>query len=145
MRDPLMRLATATLTLNHDAMVDEAVRLMVEEGHGAVAITKSEKLAGIFTERDLMEKVVRAGLDPAKTPISEVMCSKPLCVKAGASRSEALTIMLREHFRHLPICDEEDRPVAMLSSRDLLAHQLGRLRNEVDSLEAYLLADGPGG
>jgi len=140
-----MKLATPTLAVTVNAMAAEAVTLMVEDGRGAVAVTDGERLVGIFTERDLMEKVVRKNLDPATTPIKDVMCSKPLCVKSGANRSDALAIMLREHFRHLPICDEENRPIAMLSSRDLLAHQIGRMRGELDSLEAYLLADGPGG
>lgn len=145
MTDPLMKLATPSLAVNTDATVADAVALMVADGRGAVAVTENEKLAGVFTERDLMEKVVRAGLEPGTTQIKGVMCTKPQCVRAGASRAEALDIMLKERFRHLPICDEAGRPVAMLSQRDLLSHQISRLRGEVDSLEAYLLADGPGG
>ena len=145
MTDPLMKLAHDSLALDASTPVAAAVALMSEKGRGAVAVTEAEKLAGIFTERDLMEKVVRAGLDAAATPLKDVMCTKPLCVRAGASRAEALEIMLKERFRHLPVCDEAGHPVAMLSQRDLLAHQISRLRGEVDSLEAYLLADGPGG
>ena len=145
MTDPLMKLATPSLAVDTDATVADAVALMVGDGRGAVAVTENETLAGIFTERDLMEKVVRAGLEPGATPIKDVMCTKPLCVRAGASRAEALDIMLKERFRHLPVCDEAGHPVAMLSQRDLLSHQISRLRGEVDSLEAYLLADGPGG
>jgi CBS domain-containing protein len=73
------------------------------------------------------------------------MCAGPTCVQPGADRADALAIMLEKRFRHLPVCDEDGKPVAMLSFRDLLAHQISRLRNEVDSLEAYLLADGIGG
>lgn len=145
MTDPLMKLATPSLCVNIDATVDEAVATMVEGGHGAVAVTDNDRLAGIFTERDLMQKVVNRGLVAAETPIREVMCAGPTCVEAGANRSQALEIMREKHFRHLPICDENGKPVAMLSFRDLLSHQISRLRGEVDSLEAYLLADGPGG
>jgi CBS domain-containing protein len=145
MKDPLMKLASAPLSVDVSATVEDAVLLMTESGRGAVAITEREKLAGIFTERDLMERVVREHRDATRTQITDVMCTKPLCVRAGADRAEALAIMLRERFRHLPVCDGENRPIAMLSSRDLLAHQIGRLRGELDSLEAYLLADGPGG
>ena len=145
MTNPLMKLATPSLCVNIDATVEEAVATMVEGGHGAVAVTDDDRLAGIFTERDLMQKVVNCGLAPAATPVRDVMCAGPTCVEAGANRTEALGIMRQKHFRHLPICDESGKPVAMLSFRDLLSHQLGRLRDEVDSLEAYLMADGPGG
>ncbi|MDJ0520609.1 MAG: CBS domain-containing protein [Planctomycetota bacterium] len=145
MTDPLMKLAHDSLAVDVATSVADAVARMSAEGHGAVAVTEAGKLAGIFTERDLMEKVVRPGLDADATPIQDVMCTKPLCVRAGASRAEALEIMLKERFRHLPVCDEAGQPIAMLSQRDLLAHQIQRLRGEVDSLEAYLLADGPGG
>jgi CBS domain-containing protein len=145
MMNPLMKLATPTLHVDIDATVDEAVNVMVDGGRGAVAVTEGKRLAGIFTERDLMQKVVKAGLSPVATPVREVMCAAPTCVQETADRSEALDIMLKQRFRHLPICDEQGEPVGMLSFRDLLSHQIGRLRNEVDSLEAYLCADGPGG
>jgi len=145
MTNPLMKLATPSLCVNIDATVDEAVAVMVEGGHGAVAVTAEDRLAGIFTERDLMQKVVSRGLAPAETPVRDVMCAGPTCVEPGANRAEALGIMREKHFRHLPICDEHGKPVAMLSFRDLLSHQISRLRDEVDSLEAYMLADGPGG
>ena len=145
MTDPLMKLANPPLRVDAGAMVSDAVTRMVEGGRGAVAVTEDGRLVGIFTERDLMEKVVRPGRDAASTVLKDVMCSKPLCVRAGANRAEALDIMLRERFRHLPICDEENRPIAMLSQRDLLSHHIKRLRGEVDSLESYLLADSPGG
>jgi len=145
MTDPLMKLANPPLRVEADAMVADAVARMVEDGRGAVAVTEDGRLVGIFTERDLMEKVVRPGLDASRTVLRDVMCGKPLCVTAGADRAEALDIMLRERFRHLPICDDQNRPVAMLSQRDLLSHHINRLRGEVDSLESYLLADSPGG
>jgi CBS domain-containing protein len=141
-----MRLANApSLSIPVESAVRDAVERMVQGGHGAVAVTEGGRLVGVFTERDLMDKVVHPGLDPARTPVRDVMARDPVSVCCGTRRSEALAIMLEKHFRHLPICDEENRPIGMLSFRDLLSHQVSRLRNEVDSLEAYLLADGPGG
>ncbi len=145
MTSPMMKLATRVLSVDIDATVGDAVARMAEDHRGAVVVTVGEKLVGVFTERDLVEKVARKGLDTATTPISTVMSNAPESVSEDAERSEALAIMMRGRFRHLPVCDAERRPVAMLSARDLLAHQLGRLRGEIDSLEAYLLADGPGG
>ena len=146
MKDALMKLATAPpLAIDRNAKVSDAVAKMVADGRGAIAIVDGETLVGIFTERDLLEKVIGRGLDPKDTPVSEAMATEPVSVVCGASRQDALALMLQNRFRHLPICDENRRLVAMLNFRDLLHHQVSRLRGEVDSLEAYLLADGPGG
>ena len=146
MQDALMKLATTPpLAIDQNAKVSDAVNKMVADGRGAIAVVDGETLVGIFTERDLLEKVIGCNLDPTATPVREAMETEPVSVVCGASRQDALALMLQGRFRHLPICDENKRPIAMLSFRDLLHHQISRLRGEVDSLEAYLLADGPGG
>lgn len=145
MIEPLIKLATKPITIERDATVREAVRAMVEKNLGAVSIVDGGKILGVFTERDLMTKVVNAGLDPDAAAVTDVMVPTPVCVTPTTPRHEAVEIMVTRRFRHLPVADENGKLIGMLSLRDLLDHQLTRLRDEVNSLERYLGADGPGG
>ncbi len=146
MIEPLLRVAsTPAKTVSMTASVDDAVRLMVETRVGAVAVVDEGNLVGIFTERDVMTKVVHGSLDAARTPVAEVMVRDPVSVGCNTPRSEALELMITNHFRHLPILGADGGLAGMLSIRHLLRHQVERLTGDVDSLEQYLAADGPGG
>ena len=144
--DVLLKLADAPPTnVPSTANVARAVQIMIAARVGAVAVIDDGALVGIFTERDLMRSVVGAHRDPDATTVGEVMVSDPISVQPGTRRSVALELMLTRHIRHLPIVDEAGKPLGMLSIRNLLAHQVERLREGLDSLEQYIAADGPGG
>ncbi len=146
MQTPLLRIASSPATLiNASGTVEDAVKLMVAERIGAVAVVDDGSLVGIFTERDLMTKVVATGIDAKNTKISDVMVSNPACVTADTPRSEALDTMLSGRFRHLPVIDDDGGLTGMVSIRDLLQHQMTRLQEDVSSLTQYIAADGPGG
>jgi CBS domain-containing protein len=146
MNDVLLRIADSPPTsVTSGATVREAVAAMLAARVGAVAVIDDGALVGIFTERDLMRDVVGQGRDPATTRVHQVMVRDPVSVAPDTRRSVALDLMLERHFRHLPITGHDGRPVGMLSIRNLLAHQVGRLREAMDSLEQYIAADGPGG
>ena len=118
---------------------------MVENQVGATAVVERGILRGIFTERDLMVKVVAQGKDPRLTLVSAVMTTEVEPLTREASPGEALRIMTRRHFRHMPVCDTNGQVLGMLSVRNLLHHHIENLATELDSLEAFLTADGPGG
>ena len=143
---PLKRIAQCPANcVGPSDTVQTAVEKMVARRVGAVAVVDDGTLVGIFTERDLMTKVVSAGADASTLEVSAVMVSGHACASLEMRRSEALDMMVERHFRHLPIVDENNQLQGMLSIRDLLQHQVGRLQDSVQSLEQYLLADGPGG
>jgi CBS domain-containing protein len=143
---PLLRVAhQPVVTLAGSASVQDAVLTMVRHRVGALCVLENGRLAGIFTERDLMTKVVAQGLDAERTAVREVMVHRPVSVRLETRRSEALDLMVTNHFRHLPVVDDDNRVLALVSLRDLLRHQLARVKDEKDSLVAYLAADGPGG
>ncbi len=146
MIEPLLRVArTPAKTVSVTASVDDAVQLMVETRIGAVAVVDEGNLVGIFTERDIMTKVVSGKLDSARTPVADVMVRNPVSVGCNTPRSEALELMVTSHFRHLPILGADGGLAGMLSIRHLLRHQVERLKSDMDSLEQYIAADGPGG
>ena len=125
--------------------VFDAVRLMVDKRVGAALIIDDQRPAGIFTERDLMTKVVAQGKDPAKVRVGEVMTSPVVPVRVDADVDDALHLMLSRHIRHLPLVDLEGKVVGMLSIRNLMEDQIDSLRNEVSGLAAYAGYDGASG
>ena len=146
MNRPLMQIATMPAeSVTADESVAEAVKRMVGSGIGAVAVVDAGQLTGIFTERDLMTKVVAEGAEMQTLTVRDVMVADPISVASDATRDEAKDLMLTNHFRHLPVTGADGSLVGMLSIRDLLRHQVNRLRDDVQSLQQYLAADGPGG
>ncbi len=132
-------------TVGPESTVIEAVTLMESRRVGAVAVLAKERLVGVFTERDVMRRVVLAGLDPAKTPVRAVMTAEPISARADMSEGDALRTMLERHFRHLPVLDESQRVAGMLSIRNLLQHRVDDLTERLDGVVSYFGADGPGG
>ncbi len=132
-------------TVGPSATVMEAVELMAEEGVGAVAVVENGELRGIFTERDVMLRVVLKTRNPAQTRLSEVMTSPPQTGTDDLPLDEALNFLLEKHIRHLPIVDHEGHIHGMLSLRNLLEHMVDYLRRELHSLDQYIANDGPGG
>jgi CBS domain-containing protein len=115
----------------------ETVRAMVERNIGAVPVMHSGKLVGIFSERDLMRRVVAEGRDPRATCMAEVMTDDPLAVATGEDLETCLTLMRRHGFRHLPVC-HEGHLVGIVSLRDILLHDLNEKDDEVRMMRAYI-------
>ena len=127
------------------ATVLEAVKTMVKERIGAVVVMKGKKMTGIFSERDVLDKIVLARRDPAKTKISAVMTSDVLSIPAPGDDSEAATTMAEHHIRHLPIVDGKKKVVGVVSLRHVMEDRIADLEHEVNVLTAYLGYDGVAG
>jgi CBS domain-containing protein len=115
----------------------ETVRAMVERNIGAVPVIYGGKLVGIFSERDLMRRVVAEGRDPRSTCMAEVMTDDPLAVGTGEDLETCMALMRRHGFRHLPVC-HEGQLVGMVSLRDILLHDLNEKDDEVRMMRAYI-------
>lgn len=128
-------------TLREDETVLDAARRMKEWDTGAAIIVDADgRLAGILSERDVARRVVACNLDPAKTPISEVMSRKPFTVAPNDTAFDALEIMRQRHYRHLPVVDN-GKVVAMLSVRDLYEVMKNELERNVRETEAFVFGD----
>lgn len=126
--------------------VADAIRMMLNRHVGAVAVVDGQKrVAGIFTERDVLQKLSLSGRDPAHTAICEVMTT-PVEMATEATRlGEAMAAMVERHYRHLPIVDDDGRLLGILSIRHILQARIDDLTQELDSMEQYVCNDGPGG
>lgn len=109
----------APLALGGHQTVEDAVRLMRQKSQGCVLLTSEGKLAGIFTEKDLLSRVLVARL-PLSTPLSEVSTSPPRFVRSGEPVGVAMGKMVEFNLRHMPVVDEGMRPIGLLTSRSLL-------------------------
>jgi CBS domain-containing protein len=112
-------------------------RRMCEQGVGAVIVLDSERLVGIFSERDLMKRVVVAGRDPAHTPVSAVMTREIGTASVRDRVAECEDKMKRAGCRHLPVV-AEGGVLGMISMRDLLRDELEEERQELRELRAYI-------
>jgi CBS domain-containing protein len=129
-----------------EASAAEAVRLMLDLHVGAVTIVDTEKrVAGIFTERDVLLKFALSGRSLENTPIREVMTTPVELATPETSPGEALSTMIDRHFRHLPVSDRYGKLLGMLSIRNVLQWRIDDLSQELDALEQYVSNDGPGG
>jgi len=115
----------------------ETVRAMVERNIGAVPVLHGGELVGIFSERDLMRRVVAEGRDPRATCMAEVMTDDPMAVSINEDLETCTTLMRRNGFRHLPVC-HEGHVVGMVSLRDILLHDLNEKDDEVRMMRAYI-------
>lgn len=120
--EPLSKLmeerSAAIHSVTPDVSVTECVRQMNELKIGAMLVMESDRLVGIFTERDAMTRVLGGGLDPTHTSVAEVMSSDPVCVTPSTTLEEARALVTTKRIRHLPVVDN-GKVVGMVSSGDL--------------------------
>ena len=142
----LLKLAQMPIvTVEPETTVFEAVTIMDRENIGAVPVLDGNTIVGIFSERDVMLRVVLAKRDPEKTRIRTVMSYPVETIRREKTVDEALKLMIEKHIRHLPVVTSEGAVAGMLSIRNLLHDKVEELTWELDSLEAYFTADGAGG
>lgn len=118
----------------------EVARRMADERVGALPVLDGERLVGVFSERDLMSRVIVAGLDPAVVPVSRVMTRQVVTASLGDPVSACEEKMRRSGCRHLPVV-ADGRVIAMLSMRDLLRDEIAEREEENRELRAYIHQD----
>jgi len=122
-----------------DQTVLDVAQAMVARNIGAVPVVREGLLVGIFSERDLMKRVVAECRDPRSTRLEEVMTENPLTVNPAETVENCMILMRHHGFRHLPVCDG-NQLVGIVSLRDLLLHDLTEKDYEVRMMRAYIQA-----
>ena len=120
-------------SIEADRTVLEAARFMMEHSIGALPVLRDGQLVGIFSERDVMNRVVAAGRLPGTTKISEVMTPNPKAVSVDETIENCLFLMREFGFRHLPITDGKQLK-GLVSSRDILLRYVAQKEAEARRL-----------
>ena len=123
--------------------VAEAVGLMNRERIGSVMVIKNGQYVGIFTERDVLNRVISAKLNAEKTRVEKVMTSDFISVQENSTIRQTMHIMTNKRVRHLPVFEEE-KLVGMISIGDVTRKLLEINQNEAASLRQYLFTEYPG-
>jgi CBS domain-containing protein len=110
------------LILDGGVSLAYAICKMREERRACILVIESEKLAGVFTERDILMKVASTSIDLEGTRLEQVMTHDPVTLPADSSVAYALNLMVLEGFRHIPMVDDKERPVAVVSMRNLIEY-----------------------
>ena len=106
---------------------------------GAIPVMQGGRLAGVFSERDILTRVVAAQRNPQTTALTEVMTTEPFIVGPDDPVERCMIAMKQHGFRHLPVCEGE-RLVGFISLRDLLLHDLDEKEVDLRMMRAYLNA-----
>jgi CBS domain-containing protein len=125
------------------ATVLDAVDEMCRAHVGAVLVMDEGELVGIFSERDLMTRVVLARKDPATTQVGEVMTRDVVSIPPGVTPRDAMALVTRRRVRHLPVL-VDGRVVGVVSIGDLVRWTLDERKTEITQLQDYVMGRYPG-
>jgi CBS domain-containing protein len=137
-RDILSRKDTHVFTVGKHASVLDAALLMNEHRIGALVVLEDERVIGIFTERDVLQRVVAGQRDPKHTLVAEVMTTEVACCTFATPLSEAQGAMKNRRIRHLPVVDDEQQLLGMVSIGDLNAFEASDAEHTIYLLQEYL-------
>jgi CBS domain-containing protein len=137
-RDILARKGTHVQSIGPDASVLDAALVMNEHKIGSLVVTDGGRLVGIITERDLMVRIVANRRDPAATAVRDVMTKELLCGSTDTTLDEARGVMMNRRIRHLPIIDEDEHLLGLVSIGDLNAHLAHDQQVTIHVMQEYI-------
>ncbi len=131
-RDP-----TTIVSCDAAMSVDDAVRLLAEKRIGALPVYKEGRIAGIFSERDVVSQLARHGPAMLAKTVGEVMTAPAITVDPSTSILAALALMTRRRIRHLPVVDDSG-PLGFISIGDLVKYRIERIETEAEAMRSYI-------
>jgi CBS domain-containing protein len=137
-REILARKGADVLSIRKDASVLEAALLMNEHRVGSLVVLEDGHVAGIFTERDLLRRVVCERLDPFSTMVADVMTEEVFCATPDTPLAEVRGTMKNRRIRHLPVVDSASGLIGLVSIGDLNAHEATTQEQTIHLMQEYL-------
>ena len=136
-QDILRHKGSDVVSMVADESVVNAARLMNERGIGGVVVMDGGAMVGIFTERDILRRVVAERRDPATTTIREVMTSPVTCCPVDATHKECMRVMTERRIRHIPVMQGED-VIGIVTSGDMLAYRVRDQESTIELMKSYV-------
>ncbi len=136
--DILARKGSQVFTIGKEATVLQAAFLMNEHKIGALIVVDEGQVVGMFTERDVLRRVVGEQRDPTKTLVADVMTAEVICCTLQTSLDEARGAMKNRRIRHLPLVDSDHRLLGLVSIGDLNAYDSSSQEQTIYLLQEYL-------
>jgi CBS domain-containing protein len=136
-RDVLSGRSAPVVQIDERQSVLEAARRMQANRIGCVVVTRAEKVIGIFTERDILMRIVAEGRNPADVQVGQVMSSPVACCTPDTTLDECVANFTAKRHRHMPVV-EDSRLVGIISSGDLLARQVREHQKTIMYLKEYM-------
>lgn len=133
----------SVFTVDRNVSVQAAVEYMVQKNIGAVSVMEGDRLVGIFSERDVISRVVAKGLNPVTTAVSGVMTTDLVVANADETHESCLRRMKQANCRHLPVVDG-DKLMGFISLRDLLMVDISEKDSTIQFLNNYMFHVPPG-
>jgi CBS domain-containing protein len=128
---------SSLLSIDSTASVLEATRLMNQHKVGALVINEDGRVSGIFTERDVLRRVIAEQLPPGDVRVGQVMTRDVICVEPDADLDEVSAIMKARRIRHLPVC-ADGKIVGLISIGDVNAHYASNQAQTIHFLHDYI-------
>ena len=136
-KDVLEAKGHEVISIQHDATIDEVVRVMNENHIGAIVVVDGETVVGIISERDLLKKLLAVHKDPSTTTAGDIMTDQLVITTIEKTCQECIATMNSHRIRHLPVYEGKDL-VGILSIGDLIKHLSKDLDTEVHYLQDYI-------
>ncbi len=136
-QDILAKKSDDVAIIEEEATVKEAAKIMSDRRIGSLVVGRREKVVGIFTERDVLCRVVALHLDPLETIVKDVMTTPVACCQPTTKLAECRSVMTEKRIRDLPVVGE-NRLIGMISSGDILAREYGEQQQTIEYMYEYL-------
>jgi CBS domain-containing protein len=137
-RDILACKGSHVFTIGKDATVLDAAMLMNEHKIGSLVVTEGGQVIGLFSERDILRRVVGEQRDPARTLVGDTMTTELVCCTLETTIEEARATMKNRRIRHLPLVDEDRRLQGLISIGDLNAYDANSQEQTIFLLQEYI-------
>jgi CBS domain-containing protein len=141
LRDIIHKKGSEVFSIQPDASVFEALKLMANQNTGALLVLAGDKVEGILSERDCVRRVDLHGRSARDTKVKDIMTSKVLYAQASQTLEECVAIMIDKNIRHLPVFDDQEL-VGLISARDALKEMVDQQKFVISQLEHYITGGG---
>lgn len=130
--------ARSVHSVSPQASVRQALELMAVKNIGALLVLDQARLVGMFSERDYARKVALKGKSSVDTQVQDIMTAEVICMNAGQSITECMQTMTDHHIRHLPVLDDQQHVIGMISIGDVVREILQEQSHTIEQLKSYI-------